>query len=236
MSVSLQRAGVAERTFAIRVSKDGLDYRPVAVRGPFASGRDILQSAGFDSGGEVALFAVLPSGDFEDVRLDEQFDLGNVGAERFIAFATDRTFRLTVSGSQVEWGRPAISGAVVARLAGAGASDAVFLHVADGDDVLVETTDLIDLTKPGVERFYLAAAPTHLAIVVNGRARTVEGDEITFEQIVQLAFPNDTTPNAVFSMTFRHAAPQPHSGDLAAGGRVRVKKGTVFNVTRTVQS
>jgi len=78
--------------------------------------------------------------------------------------------------------------------------------------------------------------PDETAIIVNGRTRTVPGEEVTFEQIVQIAFPNDTTANAVFSMTFRHAQSKPHSGDLAAGGVVEVKKGTVFNVTRTVQS
>lgn len=44
-------------------------------------------------------------------------------------------------------------------------------------------------------------------------------------------------PNVVFSMTYRHAASTPHAGELGDGGSVDVKKkGTVFNVTRTVQS
>jgi hypothetical protein len=43
-------------------------------------------------------------------------------------------------------------------------------------------------------------------------------------------------PNVVFSMTYRHAASKPHAGELGPGGVVEVKKGTVFNVTRTVQS
>lgn len=238
MSVAVQRSEAVEgdRVYAIEVSKVGLDYRRIEVRGPLVSGREILRGAGFEADGDVALFAVLPSGDFEDVRLDEAFDLGGAGAEKFVAWTADRTFRLIIGGSQVEWGKPAVSGLVLARLAGAGPRQGVYLHVSDGDDVLVGLADLIDLSKPGVERFYVAPLPTEIAIVVNGRTRAVEDDEVTFEQIVQLAFPDDATPNAVFSMTYRHAASQPHSGDLAAGGRVHVKKGTVFNVTRTVQS
>lgn len=241
MAVAAQRAEVSEagrreRAFTIEISKDGLDYRRIDLRGPVVAGRDILRSAGFEADGDVALFAVLPSGDFEDVRLEEDFDLGGAGAEKFIAWTADKTFRLTINGGQIEWGKPAISGLVLARLAGAGPREAVFLHVVEGDDVLVGPTDLVDLARPGVERFYVAASPTEIAIVVNGRTRTVEDDDVTFEQVVQLAFPDDATSNAVFSMTFRHAASQPHSGDLAAGGRVKVKKGTVFNVTRTVQS
>ncbi|WP_244646454.1 multiubiquitin domain-containing protein, partial [Bradyrhizobium campsiandrae] len=40
-----------------------------------------------------SLIAILPSGDFEDVRLNEPFDLRERGAERFIAFQTDRGFQ-----------------------------------------------------------------------------------------------------------------------------------------------
>jgi hypothetical protein len=60
---------------------------------------------------------------------------------------------------------------------------------------------------------------------------------VTFEEVVQLAFPGVHEPNVVFSMTYRHAASAPHAGELGIGGKVDVKqKGTIFNVTRTVQS
>ncbi|MCW5689968.1 MAG: multiubiquitin domain-containing protein, partial [Pseudolabrys sp.] len=40
-----------------------------------------------------------------------------------------------------------------------------------------------------------------------------------------------------YSIPPRPGAPPPHAGELGAGGTVNVKKkGTVFNVTRTVQS
>ena len=37
-------------------------------------------------------------------------------------------------------------------------------------------------------------------------------------------------------MTYRKAASMPHAGELGANGSVTIKRGTVFNVTRTVQS
>jgi Multiubiquitin len=81
------------------------------------------------------------------------------------------------------------------------------------------------------------ARPGHdIEIIVNGRARHVPESHVTFEEIVQIAFPNDATPNVVFSMTYRHAASKPHAGELGADASVNVKKGTSFNVTRTVQS
>lgn len=74
-------------------------------------------------------------------------------------------------------------------------------------------------------------------IVVNARRHVIEHKHVTFEQVVQLAFPGAHGPNIVFSMTYRHAASHPHAGELAAGGAVDVKrKGTIFNVTKTDKS
>ncbi|MET4322513.1 multiubiquitin domain-containing protein [Bradyrhizobium sp. RT5a] len=81
-----------------------------------------------------------------------------------------------------------------------------------------------------------ALHPRDTEIIVNARKRTVKGDEVSFEQIVQLAFPGSHDPSVAFSMTFRHAASEPHSGELGAGGHVKVKDGTVFNVTKTIRS
>ncbi|MGB8810417.1 MAG: multiubiquitin domain-containing protein, partial [Acinetobacter calcoaceticus] len=75
-------------------------------------------------------------------------------------------------------------------------------------------------------------------IVVNSREETVTNPVVTFEQIVQLAFPNaPCESNTIYSMTYRNAASRPHAGELAEGGVVEVKhKGTIFNVTKTIQS
>jgi sRNA-binding protein len=80
-------------------------------------------------------------------------------------------------------------------------------------------------------------------IKVNGRTRTVEGREVSFEEVVKLAFPNGPTkPNTKFTVTFRNAAQVPAMGELDAGESVKVKRGhnpdneTIFNVTETVLS
>jgi len=74
-------------------------------------------------------------------------------------------------------------------------------------------------------------------ITVNSREETVPGAHVTFEQVVQLAYPGGHEPNVKFSMTFRHVASKPHAGELSAGGSVEVRhEGSTFNVTRTVQS
>ena len=223
------------RGYRFLLAQGDLNFQSREVSDPVPLGRQLLEAAGLHPRDGYSLFAILPSGDFEDVRLDEPFDLRARGADRFIAFLTDRDFKLTLKDEELRWGKPAISGAVLYGLAKPGAGEGVFLEVPGGEDRLIERDELVDLTQPGIERFI--TAPLTFEIIVNSRPRKVNARTVTFEQVVQLAFPGHHEPNVVFSMTYRHAALAPHAGELGAGGSVEVKKkGTVFNVTRTVQS
>lgn len=223
------------RGYRFLLAQGDLNFHSRQVSDPVPLGRQLLEAGGLDPRAGYSLSAILPSGDFEDVRLDEPFDLRQRGAERFIAFLTDREFKLTLNDDELRWGKPIISGAVLYGLAKPGEGEGIFLEVPGGEDRLVERGELIDLAEPGIERFI--AAQLSFEIIVNSRPRIVPNRTVTFEQIVQLAFPGPHEPNVVFSMTYRHAASTPHAGELGAGGTVEVKrKGTVFNVTRTVQS
>lgn len=233
-----RRALRPARGYRILLAQGDLNFAALTLSDPVPLGRQILEAAGLEPDDGYSLFGILPSGDFEDVRLDEPFDLSAHGAERFVAFQTDRDFKLTMDGDQLKWGKPVISGAVLHKLAEPGEDEGVFFEVRGGEDRLIEPSELIDLNMPGVERFITAPkGATTYEIRVNSRPRTVDNRRVTFEQVVQLAFPGQHAPNVEFSMTYRHAASKPQAGELGAGGSVEVKRnGTIFNVTRTVQS
>ena len=223
------------RGYRFLLAQGDLNFQSRVVSDPVPLGRQLLEAAALDPRDGYSLIAILPSGDFEDVRLNEPFDLRERGAERLIAFQTDRDFKLPLNDHELLWGKPVISGTVLYGLAKPGEGEAVFLEVPGGEDRLIEHGELIDLVQPGIERFITARLT--FEIIVNSRPRTVNARTVTFEQIVQLAFPGQHEPNVVFSMTYRHAASTPPAGELGVGGSVDVKKkGTVFNVTRTVQS
>lgn len=224
--------------FAYLLANGNLDFKTAYVADPVPLGRQLLTGGGLDPRHGFSLFGILPSGDFEDVRLDEPFDLRAKGVEQFVAFLTDREFKLTVNGAEVQWGKPVISGSELARLAKLKDGEAVFLEVAGGTDKLIEPTELIHLDRPGIEHFITAPRPKPtFEIIVNTRERVVNDSHVTFEQVVQLAFPGVHEANVEFSMTYRNVASTPHAGNLSAGGSVTVKKeGSIFNVTRTVQS
>lgn len=227
----------AARAYRIQLAQGDVNFRPFTVPEATPRGHQILDAAGLDPSKGYSLFAVLSSGDFEDVRLDEPFDLRGRGAESFIAFLTDREFKLTLNGAQLAWGKPVISGTTLYALGKVGPHEAVFL-VERGQQRLIEPATLVDLAAPGIEHFVTGPKPppTYL-IIVNSRDETVPAARVTFEQVVQFAFPGPHGPNVVFAVTYRHAASVPHAGQLGPRGFVDVKpKGTIFNVTKTDKS
>lgn len=226
------------RAYRIHYAQDNLNFRSLDIADPVPFGRQILEAAGAKPVNEFSLFAILSNGDFEDVRLDERFDLRKRGAERFVGFDSDRNYKLTLDERQLKWGKPAINGAYLYKLGDVPKDRAVFLKTGEGEPRLVERHDLIDFTAPGVEHFVTGPKPvTDYEIIVNARPRVIHEEDVTFEQVVALAFPGPHGPNIMFSVTYRHAASNPHAGELGAGGVVEVKKkGTIFNVTRTDKS
>ena len=225
--------------YRIRFGLNGLTFRNINVPDPVPTGRQILASAGLDRRTDYILYAYLDTGDFEDVRLDETFDLRVKGAERFIAFKSDRDFKFSLNDRQLAWGNANMLGSVLYDLADTSPDDAVFLEVCGGEDRLIEPGDRINLDAPGIERFITAPKPqTGYVILVNSVEESIPDKHATFEQVVRLSHPNaPAETNVKFSMTYRNAASLPHDGELGEGGSVEVKKkGTIFNVTRTVQS
>jgi hypothetical protein len=72
--------------YRIQFALENIDFNPLTVVDPIPLGRQILEAAGLEPDRGYSLFAIVETGDFEDVRLDEPFDLRGAGAERFIAF------------------------------------------------------------------------------------------------------------------------------------------------------
>lgn len=74
-------------------------------------------------------------------------------------------------------------------------------------------------------------------IVVNGREKTVTSKEISFEELLELAFENPPTgDNWFFTVVYRRGEGNKPSGTLAPGESVKVKDGMIFDVTATDKS
>ena len=74
-------------------------------------------------------------------------------------------------------------------------------------------------------------------IIVNGRKRVVTSDELTFDEVVLLAYnPVPSGPYIMLTVTYRDGAGRPPEGRLLPGQKVKIQDGTVFNVTVTDKS
>lgn len=228
-----------QQDYRVLFALEHLQFRYLNIADPVPTGRQIIESAGLKPQEEYSLFAILPSGDFEDVRLNETFDLREKGVERFIAFKVDQFYKFTLNGHQITWGSAILDAADLYLLAEIDDETAVYLEVRGGEDILIDPNGQIDLSKVGIERFLTAPKPTKsFVIILNSREYTLSESLATYEQVVSLEFEYPpSNPNITFTMTYRHAQSSPHAGELAAGGSVTVKKkGTVFNVTATDKS
>jgi hypothetical protein len=74
-------------------------------------------------------------------------------------------------------------------------------------------------------------------IVVNGRQQTIAGNELSYDQVVKLAYPNPLTgPNVLISVTYRRGIGDKPEGTLSPGQSVRLKDGMIFDVVVTDKS
>lgn len=86
------------------------------------------------------------------------------------------------------------------------------------------------------EHFH-SGPPKEYTIIVNGRKKVVATKDLSFDQIVHLAFdPVPTGPNILFTVTYGHGPKANPEGTLLKGGIVKIKDGMVFSVTATDRS
>jgi hypothetical protein len=76
------------------------------------------------------------------------------------------------------------------------------------------------------------------SIIVNAQEKIVTTKDVTFEQVVDLAYDGHPPQgeNWVFTVTYRRGTNESPQGSLVKGTSVKVKKGMVFNVTATDKS
>jgi len=73
-------------------------------------------------------------------------------------------------------------------------------------------------------------------IIVNGRPKHVTQKELTFDEVVVLAFERPPFgDNTIFTVTYRKGEGDKQAS-LVEGGIVKIKDGMIFNVTATNKS
>jgi hypothetical protein len=82
-----------------------------------------------------------------------------------------------------------------------------------------------------------AGGQSETTIIVNTREKTVQGKEVTYDQMVALAFENPPTGEFIeITVAFRDGPGPDKEGTLQPGGKTRIKKDMIFDVTATDKS
>ncbi|WP_298820426.1 multiubiquitin domain-containing protein [uncultured Roseibium sp.] len=139
--------------FPVLIADEGLNFNKYVFDDPKVLGRQLIEAAGGRPVGEHVAIAILPNGDFEDIRLDESYDLRGRGTEKVLVTRSDRSFKFKIDDSDLEWPQACISGFVLRKLAKLPANYNLWQEIPGQHDKKITDTDVINLADAGVERF-----------------------------------------------------------------------------------
>lgn len=235
-AVSMGRTVREHGPFGIQIGDQSMEFTPKVVNDPVVTGSQILVAAGARPASDFLVFQVLRGGALEVVLPEETVDLRSAGAEKFLVFRSDRSFRFFLDERAFDWGASHISGGTIKRIAGVSSENTdVWLDAAGGHDRMIEDKALVDLSNPGAERFI--TRPIRITIKVNSRDRQVDHRVLTYWELVKLAFPEAVpSDQIVYSIDYASGPHQNPNGSLVEGQSVTVKEGMKFYVTPTDKS
>ncbi|TQR84292.1 hypothetical protein D8S82_22345 [Mycobacterium hodleri] len=114
--------------------------------------------------------------------------------------------------------------------------DAIWRDIPDANDRRLAHGEMLEVT--GGERFF-SASERHrpVTIIVNTRPKRVEQRELSFQDLVALAFDNPPTgENVLFTITYSKADGPNSKGSLPIDGVLTVKEGTIVSVQHSDKS
>ncbi|MDP4149340.1 MAG: multiubiquitin domain-containing protein [Bacteroidota bacterium] len=149
-----------------------------------------------------------------------------------------KVLHLVINGQQHEWFHQYITGSEIRKLGGISADDEIFLKIeAPWEDELIMDATKVDLARPGLEHFFSREAPKDIKIIVNGREKRWDKHEISFKEVVELAFGKfDDRPTMVYTVAYEDGPRQNPEGSMVRGETVFVKNKMIFHATATDKS
>ena len=214
-----------------------VDGREVVVTRKGLTGRTVLTAVGAHPENRD----VLIRDDDGHARLVAPTDTIEVSDDVLATFRVHRNGgirHLKVDGRTWEWGAAAIGEADIREIADV--PDTMDLFLANGGGEAIRRGSLIDLTAdwvPNVVTREVAPGRATVPVVVNGQSRELVSQEVSFEDLVGLAFPDrrDLT-RGMFTITYRHGPADRPEGSLVPSQNLRATQGTVIHVTATDKS
>ncbi|MDV4070599.1 hypothetical protein CMT45_02600 [Elizabethkingia anophelis] len=200
----------------------------------YKTGAELKRLAGIPLDTELFLSISKPYQD-ELIENEKQVNLARPETEYFFV---KKKLQFFINDKPFTWYKQYIRGAQIRELDNIPAADDIFLDIKEGwqDDQILDD-EVVDLARPGKEKFFSKPRPTELTIIVNARPHIWKEINISFEQLVVLAFGSyDNNPNKGYTVTYSRGWEPKPEGTMVKGSVVRVKNKMIFDVTATDKS
>lgn len=200
----------------------------------YITGAELKQLAGIPLETELYLSISKPYQD-ELIENEKRVNLARPEMEYFF---TKKKLEFFINGIPFIWYKQHIRGVQIRELGKISDQEDIFLDInVDWEDDLILDDEEVDLARPGKERFFSKPKPKQFTIIVNARQHNWTEQNISFEQLVVLAFGSyDPSPGKGYTITYsRGWSPKPE-GTMVKGSEVRVKNKMIFDVTATDKS
>ncbi|WP_316753660.1 multiubiquitin domain-containing protein [Pedobacter gandavensis] len=221
-----------DRTLELTI--DGKQY---AWNAQYITGAQIRELAGADTSSlESKLFLSIKR-PWQDELIEDNTSV-NLARPEVEHFYIKNILLLTINNVEYSWDREFITGLEIKLLAGINEEDELYLSIKKPwEDELIANDGRVNLARPGIEHFYSKQVEKQSEIIVNGRERQWSEKNISFPQVVSLAFDtyveNETT---IYTVTYKRGPKANPEGTMVKGDIVHVKNKMVFNVTATDKS
>jgi len=147
-------------------------------------------------------------------------------------------YKLKINNGNYDWPEQFITGAGVRQLGNIQTDDDLFLKKKGQDpDQLISVDTRVDLGEPGVEHFYSSESQKSFKIIVNGQLKDWDKKQISFQEVIVLAFGNYVeVATMVYTVAYEDGPKQNPEGSMVKGSTVFIKDKMIFHATQTDKS
>ena len=200
----------------------------------YITGQQLKELRGLPLDSELYLDIVEPWK--EDAILnDEVVDLARPGIEQFYI---KQKLKYSIDGKNFETDKQYIKGSQIRSQGNVAEDHQIFLDNKEPyEDDLIGDDEVVDLARPGKEKFYSKEKPFSVELIVNLKLKPWTEKTITFEQVITLAYGSyDSNPGKGYTVTYDRGPHQNLEGSMVKGQSVFVKHKMIFNVKQTDKS
>lgn len=197
----------------------------------YITGKQLKELRGLPLDCELFLDIVEPWKD-DAILNDEVVDLARSGIEQFYI---KQKLKYSIDGLNFETDKQFIKGSQIRSQGNIPTNYEIYLNNKQPwEDDLIKNDEIVDLARPGKEKFYSKEKCFSVEIIVNLDPKPWNEEKITFEQVISLAYGNyDNNPRKGYTVTYDRGPIQNLEGSMVAKESVFVKHKMIFNVKQT---